>query len=299
MKKHSKPTQKNWALRLNDKVTVSSGIYPIDQFGKMGRIHSIFERSFNLKIGEQLINIASYEDYLSSFGMYFPKPMFRQIYPLIHQGNLVKITNEKLTVYSSEGIQEIFIENPDIFSLQISEIKIQRPELKMLYKILKKEKLENQVGLVIDKPMKDVMTQMTKKSNENNPVDWQQIIRYLIGRGKGLTPSGDDILTAYLALLSVIGDQRAEALASALTNTELSTTDVSKGYIFSAIRGNVNSLVYQLFVDLQNQMEEAIIHTDVKKIMSIGHSSGKDMCFGLLLALHSIVENSEDETEEK
>ena len=44
--------------------------------------------------------------------------------------------------------------------------------------------------------------------------EWQEVTNYLIGRGKGLTPSGDDILVAYQTIRSYFADERAAALAA-------------------------------------------------------------------------------------
>ena len=85
--------------------------------------------------------------------------------------------------------------------------------------------------------------------------DWQQVTAYLIGRGKGLTPSGDDLLVAYQAMFYAF-DQPAEKLATALA-VPLSTTDVSKAYISASIKGYVNSLIYRLLTDLKKPRSAA------------------------------------------
>ncbi|MCU7700041.1 DUF2877 domain-containing protein [Enterococcus gallinarum] len=100
-----------------------------------------------------------------------------------------------------------------------------------------------------------------------------------------MTPSGDDLLVAYQAMFYAF-DQPAEKLATALA-VPLSTTDVSKAYISASIKGYVNSLIYRLLTDLKSQ-DQQLIEKDVKDVMKIGHSSGIDLCFGMLLALESI-----------
>ena len=67
----------------------------------------------------------------------------------------------------------------------------------------------------------------------------------------------------------------------------LSTTDVSKGYIASSAKGYVNSLLYQLLLDLENHRDNRV-DENIDRIIQIGHSSGKDMSFGMLLALQSV-----------
>ncbi len=47
------------------------------------KIHSVFDRSFNLKVGDRLVNVANYAGYLSSFGIYLPDNLFQAITALI------------------------------------------------------------------------------------------------------------------------------------------------------------------------------------------------------------------------
>ncbi len=70
--------------------------------------------------------------------------------------------------------------------------------------------------------------------------------------GQRVNPSGDDILVAYQTILFILADERVAALAATLSAANLSTTDVSKGYIASSAKGYVNSLLYQLLLDLEN-----------------------------------------------
>lgn len=69
--------------------------------------------------------------------------------------------------------------------------------------------------------------------------------------------------------------------------TELATTDVSKAYIISSMKGYSNSFFYQLIFAL-SQTDYGKLDQLIAKLMAIGHTSGKDLCFGLLLALQGI-----------
>ena len=50
---------------------------------------------------------------------------------------------------------------------------------------------------------------MSQKQKVWTLSEWQEVTNYLIGRGKGLTPSGDDILVAYQTILFILADERA------------------------------------------------------------------------------------------
>ena len=98
---------------------------------------------------------------------------------------------------------------------------------------------------------------------------------------------GDDILIAYLLMLTICSDARGHALMRSLELTELATTDVSKAYISSSMKGYSNSFFYQLIFAL-SQTNYGKLDQLIAKLMAIGHTSGKDLCFGLSLALQGI-----------
>lgn len=267
---------------LTEKMIASDYLFPIQRFGSMGKIHSVFERSFNVQVNNQLININNYRSYLAAFGMYLPEEQFQQIMPYVEVGNLVKIRNRELMFYSTKGIKRLSLAEVTFVSLQVKEFYFTATEQAKLKAVLLKQNLIEKIGLPLEKQAVEIFAMMKQPT----PV-WQQIIPYLIGRGKGLTPSGDDILVAYQAMLYAFNQPEAEHLATALKKQSLSTTDVSKAYIATATKGFVNSLIYQLLSDLKKQEQQ--IEKDVKAVMKIGHSSGIDLCFGMLLALESII----------
>ncbi len=266
------------------KVKISAGIFPIDQFGKLGKIHSVFDRSFNIQVGERLLNVASYAGYLASFGIYLPEELFQELLPYVQQGNLVKIFSNGLRIYSPTGVKKISWSAAEVVSLQIHET-LSGAQQALLKGVLLAQNLEETIGLPLEPAAQEVFAQLRQPAQQS-PAAWRQLLTYLIGRGKGLTPSGDDLLAAYLVMLSLIDHKSAAALTAALAGLNFSTTDISREYLYHAQRGAVNSLMYQLYLDLLADREEKI-EQDVRQLMQIGHSSGKDLCYGLLLALQA------------
>ena len=128
--------------------------------------------------------------------------------------------------------------------------------------------LERRIGLPLDERAKHIFKNEPKQKVWTLS-EWQEVTNYLIGRGEGLTPSGDDILVAYQTILFILADERAAALAS--FGSKLSTTDVSKGYIASSAKGYVNSLLYQLLLDLENHRDNRV-DENIDRIIQIGHS---------------------------
>lgn len=106
---------------------------------------------------------------------------------------------------------------------------------------------------------------------------------YLMGRGKGLTPSGDDFLLGMIAYHHVkpyLSDAFFEKLL--LKFEEKPTTDISLNYLKDAYQG--------LFVQDIIDFFEALGRGDnvvgrIYKIASFGHSSGKDTLAGIVMGM--------------
>lgn len=256
---------------------ISEYIHPIEQFGKAGSVHTVFPYSFNLQIGEQLINVSSYFEYLASYGLYLPKVTFEAVAPYVRRGDFVKVNDQEFVFYSQNGIYHLPLIGVETRSLDVRQLSLRSDELLLLQKVLENQNLEEKLGLSLDRRTQEIFAMM-RKAKPN----WAEIVAYLVGRGGGGTPSGDDILVAYLSLLYATGQSQAITLSQALLSGKLATPDVSKAYLIAATDGFVNSLVYQLFLNL-NKLDERLTEKNVQQLMAIGHSSGKDLSYGLLL----------------
>ncbi|MGK0552417.1 DUF2877 domain-containing protein [Enterococcus faecalis] len=272
---------------MNKQIIISDYLVPLQQYGKTGIVHSVFDRSFNLKIQDQLIHISNFSNYLSSFGIFLPNEVFQSLKSFVQQGNIVKLTAEQLTIYSKWGVQTVVIVPRQIVSLKITDFHLKSSQLRLLREHLSAQKLTGKIGLPVDQRAMFIFEQLQQASAAWTQSQWQEIVNYLIGRGQGLTPSGDDILVAYQTILSAVGDERGAALNAALATAKWSTTDISRAYIESSAQGYGNSLIYQLLADLAAD-KKTTLDKNVENILKIGHSSGVDLSFGMLLALQTI-----------
>ncbi|WP_038176075.1 DUF2877 domain-containing protein [Vibrio pacinii] len=122
-----------------------------------------------------------------------------------------------------------------------------------------------------------------------------------LGRGQGLTPSGDDFICGVLALLNYVtqylGSSRCsyrivqERIANACSVQWHKTTDVSRHYLQQACEGDfsqpVTWLVYSIFNSTCfNEVEEII-----NDVLEIGSSSGIDIVSGILFGAHFLQQN--------
>ncbi|MGX7196962.1 DUF2877 domain-containing protein [Enterococcus olivae] len=267
-----------------NKIRISEGIFPIHRFGRMGKIHSVFDQSFNIEIGERLLNVGTYKEYLASFGLSLSHSAFEQLKPYLQQENLVRLAENSLAVYSAAGVQKIDWQEVEIQRLQIKDFHLTQSQQQRLRNLLEEENLEVAVGLSLTEA-KSYLQQLKQK--ELSLEKWRKILAYFIGRGQGLTPAGDDLVVAYLVMLQILRPEQARQLISVISLAELSTTDISKEYLYYSLKGYGHSLLYQLLVDVQMEKEEQVLRQGIQKIRKIGHSSGNDLCYGLLVALWS------------
>jgi len=109
-----------------------------------------------------------------------------------------------------------------------------------------------------------------------------------LGRGPGLTPSGDDVLVGALAAswsVGAIAAEHSEDLTSALeTQARRRTTDVSVEYLHYACRGMATGAVRALLTALAERDLTSVIGA-VARLRRFGHTSGMDTLLGIVIAL--------------
>ncbi|MFZ5881738.1 MAG: DUF2877 domain-containing protein [Chloroflexota bacterium] len=119
----------------------------------------------------------------------------------------------------------------------------------------------------------------------------EDVVGALIGLGTGLTPSGDDQLTGYMAGVCCAARGKAERLEylSAFTNVVMrharGTNDISRTYLHHAARGRVSSRLYHLASAICSGADLQHVRACVESAMQVGHTSGMETVTGLLFGL--------------
>lgn len=113
---------------------------------------------------------------------------------------------------------------------------------------------------------------------------------YWMGRGPGLTPSGDDVLVGMIAALRFSGAIDSSSLAPLRELVETApsrlTTEISAEYLHYACRGMVNGMVRDLLVALDRSNTVGVLNA-VDQLSRYGHTSGFDCVLGVLIGLIS------------
>lgn len=126
----------------------------------------------------------------------------------------------------------------------------------------------------------------------NNPLeqlltdDYEQAMTYLLGRGIGLTPTGDDMLLGALWVLTTcqlsqthLVDRIKQTLSEKLT--QAITTDISKHYLLLAIDGIFVPQLKQLELFFNDQTKVSC-HELILNVLAHGHTSGYDILTGIV-----------------
>ncbi|HKP55314.1 MAG TPA: DUF2877 domain-containing protein [Polyangiales bacterium] len=111
--------------------------------------------------------------------------------------------------------------------------------------------------------------------------DLERALRRSVGRGPGLTPSGDDVLVGMLAVLTATGSADAARLAGALAPLLRTTPDISRHLLLQAARGQPGRAIHMLGKAL---CEGAEHEPALDAVLATGSTSGADASLGLVAA---------------
>jgi hypothetical protein len=110
-------------------------------------------------------------------------------------------------------------------------------------------------------------------------------VEALVGRGQGLTPSGDDLLVGALAFLARRSPTATrERLAAAISGRLDSTTTASRHYLAEAIAGRFSEPLALLADAIDAARPLLPVAAATRAALAVGASSGADGARGLLTA---------------
>lgn len=274
---------------------VQSNLVPLYLKNKrLGKVHSKFQNGLNIQFDDKLIYISHTESPLSAYGINIDKNKLQEIIKMVDIKDIVVFKEGKFIFYSAYKNITLNLENIELIDLRIPKIQISKKEIKNtnLYNILKEYDFEKNIGLNLDDRNNyyiDLLVESDKKNLNLN----QEIIKFFSGRGKGLTPSGDDILIGFTtALLSFTEENIYHEWIKdiiLLINKKV-TTEISVAYIRSLIEGYLNYNFIELIYSI-NFKENKYVYEVIEKIKNFGHTSGSDTLFGFFLGLKFLSNN--------
>lgn len=265
-----------------------------------GRVHSRFSNGFNLKFGDSLIFIGNKKNGLLPFGIHLREEDTLHAVSSVNNGDAVTWI-EKTQSIDLPGVA-IKLENAKCFNNELAALKgtevfndsFERFSMELTA-------VENSTGLDIS--IREFFTKYTAGETEWQVAEsyvirlmeaaksddgrlTEEILRYFLGRGQGLTPSGDDLIVGLLAWDAVcpVLSTTFHEKVSELIEAESITTDVAKEYLRYALKQEYSSTVSEMVNVLSTgnaERFEKVFHD----LLGVGHSSGLDTLLGILIGM--------------
>ncbi|WP_284140877.1 DUF2877 domain-containing protein [Virgibacillus sp. LDC-1] len=277
-----------------------------------GSIHSIFQNGLNIRVGDGLIFIGSLKNGRLPFGIHTGEDDIQQLLYIAHKQPYVKIEKDSLLFVEENKTLTLDLRKGTAFFYPIEKKDKTKEYFPSFSLFLERLMLEDKtIGIeelsivefledyVQDTPDKDKelirkLYQLMDAVFSDDPIFIEQTLRYFLGRGSGLTPSGDDLLVGALAI-----NQYSNAFHSSfmdgmkkILQTSSVTTDVSKAYLESALQGKYSSVIANMVNDIAEINSEKIVQ-HFQELVNVGHSSGIDSAFGILIGMLAIRRKSE------
>lgn len=256
-----------------------------------GKVVEVFRHSLNVKFGNHYLHIGGDELGLTAFGISLPIDEVFRIIRNIEINDLVIYQDGQLRFYGRNVLKYDLKEFHET-NLKISSHEVSKQSLELLFRTLQNMKIEQQIGLdTMDlKSLEPILLNFSKKNSD-------LLVQNLIGRGKGLTPSGDDMLVGILMTLTSIKGQKynTQVLRESLMSPNFgNTTNVSKNYIQAIVDGYASEDLKILSENL-NCNNEAVFERLISGILTMGHTSGHDTMMGIYLASMMVLEGEKDD----
>lgn len=268
--------------------------YLLQQIPKraVGYVHSVFKSGINIKINNSLVYVGSPENTLSCIGMTLQRETIKEIVSVVQRNDQVVITKQTIRIYARERVIEIDFSDFSVNDMLIPKI---GESLLLLEKDLESVNFNERVGLEQDESFSEVKDILTDLTSPDEKLD--KALKYLVGRGLGLTPSGDDILAGYGMGMIAYGykNRLLEKLKEALFNK---TTDVSIAYLLAMKEGYANEDWIWLLNAVEDK-DQLSIEKKIKAIGNYGNTSGYDSLLGLYIAILGLKRAIADRSEVK
>lgn len=244
-----------------------------------GRVHSVFEHSFNVLTDENrpMLVIHSFS-YIVPPGSFYIKDLDTGS---IEAGTQVNGEDQRICI----GGKSIWIEE------KCQRIDTALPELENRgflldsYKMLLDERRKQQqapleMALQIYGCLNEGIGSFFKALKRQDKEMLRSAADQCIGLGFGLTPSGDDLLSGILAVLRCYDPSAFELAAEAVAAELNRTNDISKSYLIWACGGNASDVVIHTIQGLTDPKQQK----EAGKLLQLGHTSGADILEGIIRA---------------
>ncbi|WP_313468491.1 DUF2877 domain-containing protein [Carnobacterium sp.] len=259
----------------------------------VGIVHSLFTHSLNIKLGKQLVHVSDMLEPLSAFGVKLKDEKIQALLTVIKIGDFVSCQNQTLTFYNqwNKVVLVVALELLTEIQLKIEPFTSYPKciEETAFFKELSRIPVHMRTGLPLSSTTTGYLEELSNYPKDPlSNVEQSAIINHLVGRGIGLTPSGDDLLIGYTSILTLL-DQQHEWLKTMqqVVRTD-KTTAISIAYLQCLLEGVVNENIKEL-IDLFYLDDQKLLQKKMERMLLFGHTSGTDTLFGMLIGTKAMI----------
>jgi hypothetical protein len=267
---------------------------------RSGLVHSIFNNGFNIKMDDSLVFIGNKKSGLLPFGIHLQEDM-RFVVPLVkacepvrwnERTSTLEFPNLTISLMKGENFRNEVLgpKSKRDFQIGFDRLTTLLPAIEQptgldidITGFLKRFQEEDQ----IENPESEkYLFRLMNAAMSNDTYFIEQTLRYFLGRGKGLTPSGDDLLVGFLAFDSAVHFTSPlfyKTLSDLLENEPI-TTDVGKEYLKYALKHEFSSSVTDV-VNLLGTGNVNVFYEAFVRLLEVGHTSGLDTLLGILTGM--------------
>ncbi len=266
-----------------------------------GFVHSKFENSFNIKLNDRLVNISADSKIYSPFGIQLSERSLEELLTSIDLNDLVIYSHTTKSIsFPKSSISVTF--NEQSYRTSTTGRLFQRDvlynNLKEIVNYLDENQIDNGFDVNVSKFIEVTFLKRDPAYLQNNEYLMMvrrlktelisdkldiDVFRYFVGRGIGLTTSGDDFLVGILAAANIFQNDKINlseinaCISSLLDNT----TDISKEYLYYAVNQNFSKSTIWLCERMRNPDRLQLIQT-VEDVLDNSQTSGADTILGII-----------------
>ena len=290
--------------------------------GKIGLIHSIFQRVINITVLEnRLISLVGQEVGQGPLNILVNIPYHINLLTIgIKKGDVVTRVSESIVIGENAIVistkwTELW-EPKRKFQVRLLPLKIVMANIEIMRNIALDSDYLSGLGELIPfthiSGLKDSkaeklgsvshlafphISSMLKAIKSGHSHDITRITKKLVGLGPGLTPAADDMLLGLMISMLYISENFNEtSIDVKKINKDIisiisgRTTIISEEFLREASVGKVNKAVASLMENLLTSRQKEV-ENSVRNVLDLGGTSGTDTVFGVILGSHLMLSN--------
>ncbi len=272
-----------------------------------GCVHSTFATSFNVELDGFLLHVGQSVQALSCLGVAVAPGEMQELLDVIERGDRAIVRDGVLRLYGRYGMGQIELSGAPVRACRVLSRKDSMAEGLDLsvYRALEQFDLLSLMGLPECAHTTRAISELARYSSicaaqsaGADDIDPMRIaaaeralsgaVEYLVGRGLGLTPSGDDVLCGFgcgLAYLyGGVLPSGVEVFRQVVSeNVEGRATAVSEAYLRAMLDGCANADYLDVLGALDSD-DTGALNALFERVLATGHTSGADSLLGFAAA---------------